>query len=375
MTGLLAAAILAALPALAQDGDDETAFLSFGGDAYSAGETLRLGADTSGDLFAAGEDVEMSAPVGGAAHLAGRDIAVDAAPGGGLYAAGYRVTVSADLVGAATLFGAEVEIEGDVAGNLRLFARDATITGAVGGSAIIAAQDLRLDAPVAGDLMLAAQDVDWGEAARVDGRIIIYAQAGETVAVPDRVAPPDRVEQRERETFQTDIGPSMSDMRRTAARAAIGGFLLSVAMVAVLATAAVAIAPATVAQWRETALARPGPSLVAGFLLLSTVVGSGFVIALTIIGIPLLPALLVAAGVAGYAGYVLGSYVLGVGIWLRLGKDMPDGVLRKAGLAVLGALVAGLIGLIPFLGWLVVLALAFGGLGAIVLHWRQARGV
>ena len=136
-----------------------------------------------------------------------------------------------------------------------------------------------------------------------------------------------------------------------------------------------AIAPGTVAQWRETALARPGPSLVAGFLLLSTIVGSGFVIALTIIGIPLLPALLVAAGVAGYAGYVVGSYVLGVGLWLRLGKGMPEGVFHKAGLAALGALLAGLIGLIPFLGWLVVLALAFGGLGAIVLHTRQARGV
>jgi hypothetical protein len=374
LSGLLAAALLAAWPALAQETEDTTAHLSFGGDTYAAGDDIRHIGETSGDLFAAGEDLDLVAPVGGTAHLAGRRIEVGVALGGPLYAAGYRVTVAADVAGAATLFGAEVAVEGDVAGNLRLFAREAEVSGALGGSAIITAQELRLDAPIAGDLMLAAEEVDWGEDARVDGQVIVYGEPGETVMVPERVASPDRVEQRDRETFRSDIGPSVSDMRRTAARAAIGGFIVSVFLVAGLATAAVAIAPATVAQWRETALARPGPSLVAGFLLLSTIVGSGFVIALTVIGIPLLPALLVAAGVAGYAGYVLGSYILGVGIWLRLGKDMPEGVFQKAGLAALGALLAGLIGLIPFFGWLVVLALALGGLGAIALHMREARG-
>lgn len=359
--------------AMAQDSGPAGSRLSLGGDSYAAAEDLTLGAATAGDLFAIGEDVTVTAPAAGAMHLAGRRVTVMAAPGRALYAMGYRLAIRADLSDAATLFGAEVTVAGAVAGNLRLFAREAEILGPLAGSAIVMAQDLRLDATITGDLMLAAEDVDWGPGARVDGRLIIYAAPGETAEVPGRVASPDRVEQRDRADFEHDMGPSVSDMRRTATRGAMAGFGISVVLVAALATAAVALAPARVATWRETVLARPGSSLGAGFLLVSALVGAGFVLALTIIGLPLLPALLLVAGLAAYAGYVLGSYSLGVGIWLRLGKTMPEGVLPKAGLAALGAVVAGLIGLIPFLGWLVVLALGFAGLGAIALDVRARR--
>lgn len=372
LAGFLAALTLA-VPATAQDREDDTAVLGFGGDRYAAGEDLRLDQTTAGDLFAIGEELHLTAATGGTVHMAGRTVEIEATPGGALYAAGYEVTVSADLPGPATLFGAEVRVEGAVGGNLRLFAQDAKITGALSGSALIAANELTLDAPVAGDLMLAAEEIDWGDGASVDGQVILYVEEGERVEVPARVAPAERVEQREREAFRGDVGPSVADLRRGAVRTALFGFVMSVLFVAALATAAVAIAPERVAHWRETALARPGRSVVAGFLLLSTIVGSGFVLALTIIGIPLLPALLFGAGLAGYAGYVLGSYILGVGLWQRLGNDIPEGVLQKAGLAALGAVVAGLIGLIPFLGWLVVLALAFAGLGAIALHTRELQ--
>jgi hypothetical protein len=49
-------------------------------------------------------------------------------------------------------------------------------------------------------------------------------------------------------------------------------------------------------QWREQALSAPGQSFVAGFLLISTIAGAGLVLALTIIGIPLLFAALILAG-------------------------------------------------------------------------------
>ncbi len=375
LAGFLAAMTLAAMSAKAQTTDDDTSVLNFGGDRYAAGEDLRLDDVTAGDLFAAGEELELTAAIGGAVHMIGRTVEIEAAPGGAVYAAGYEVTVSADLPGPATLFGAEVRVEGGVGGNLRLFAQDAEITGALSGSALFVARELTLDAPVAGDLMLAADEIDWGEGASVAGQVILYVEEGERVEVPARVAPAERVEQREMEEFRGDVGPSVADLRRGAVRTALFGFVMSVLFVAALATAAVAIAPERVAHWRETALARPGRSVVAGFLLLSTIVGSGFVIALTIIGIPLLPALLFGAGLAGYVGYVLGSYILGVGLGQRLGNDLPEGVLQKAGLAARGAVVAGLIGLIPFLGWLVVLALAFAGLGAIVLHTREGQAV
>ncbi|MGP1357401.1 hypothetical protein [Roseicyclus sp.] len=369
---VLAAALLAvaAPPAAAQD--DDTARLGFGGDIFAAGDDLRLdGAE--GDLFAASEDLALDGAVGGAAHLAARRLSIDA-PADRLYGFAYRIDLSADVAGPALLAAAEVEIDAAIGGNLRLFAREAEVSGSLGASAMIAAEELGLDAPVAGDLMLAVGRAEFGPDATVGGRVIVYTEEGETpLAIPERVAPADRVEVRDIEEWDRTPG-GFGDMRRAAGRAALTGFLVSVLAVAALAAAAVAVAPAQVATWRERALSRPGQSLLAGFLLVSVVSGAGFVLALTIIGIPLFFAALFLAGLVGYAGYVMGSYILGVAIWLRLGNAMPEEVLPKAGLALLGAFVAGIVALIPFLGWLAVLALALTGAGAVATVVREGRG-
>jgi hypothetical protein len=70
-------------------------------------------------------------------------------------------------------------------------------------------------------------------------------------------------------------------------------------------------------------------------------------------------------GLAIFAGYALGSYVLGVGLWLAGGRPMPEGLPGKFGLACLGAFVAGLAWLIPVAGWLFVLGLTMLGIGTL----------
>lgn len=361
-----------ALAAVPLHADEDAARLDFGSDTYVAGEGIGIETPTEGDLFAAGEDLSLRAPVLGATHLAARRLTVDAATGT-LYAFAYAIDLDATVTGAASLFAAEVEIDGDIGGNLRLFAREAEIGGAVGGSALIAARSLDLDAPVAGDLMLAVEEVEFGNDAVVAGQVIVFVEEGEDpVEIPARVAAPDRVEVRNIEAMG-DVQGGFADMRAAARRAAVTGFIVSVLTVAALAAAAIAVAPAHVAQWREKALSAPGQSLIAGFLLLSTVSGAGLVLALTIIGIPLLFAALFLAGLAGYAGYVMGAYILGIAVWQRFGNEIPQDVLPKAGLALMGAFIAGIVALIPFLGWLAVLALALTGAGAIATVIRETR--
>ncbi|MDG4648312.1 hypothetical protein P6F26_07630 [Roseibacterium sp. SDUM158017] len=361
---------LAALPVAAQD--DEAARLEFGGDAFAAGDDLELDGEIARDLFAASEDIALVGEVGGAAHLAARRLDIGA-PTGRLYGFAYEIDLSADVAGPALLAAAEAEVDAAIGGNLRLFARDADVSGSVGGSAMIAAEDLRLDAAVAGDLMLAVETVDFGPGATVAGQVILYVEDGDTApGIPERVAPADRVEVRDIDVDDAMPG-GFDDMRRTAWRAAVTGFFVSVLTVAALAAAAVAVAPAHVAQWRERALSHPGQSFGAGFVLVSLISGAGFVLALTIIGIPLFFAALFMAGLVGFAGYVMGSYILGVGIWLRLGNEMPHTVLPRAGLALLGAFVAGIVTLIPFLGWLAVLALSLTGAGAVAIVIRETR--
>jgi len=132
-----------------------------------------------------------------------------------------------------------------------------------------------------------------------------------------------------------------------------------------IAALVIAIAPKAVQNWRAVALAHPGRAIWSGFLVTSALAGSGFVLMLTIIGVFLLPVMLMITVVAIFAGYALGSYVLGVGLWLAVGRPMPDGLLGKFGLACLGAFVAGLAWLIPIAGWFFVLALTLMGIGTL----------
>ncbi len=365
-------AALLAVAVLPAHADEETAELSFAADRYVAGSTIEIDEATDGDLFAASEDLTLEEPVLGATHLAARNLVIDAVTGT-LYAFAYEIDLDADVTGAASLFAAEVEVDAEIGGNLRLFAREADVSGALNGSALIAAQDLELDAPVAGDLMLAVERVEFGDDAVVSGQVIVYVEEGEEpVDIPSRVAASDRVEVRSVDVSDDRPG-GFADVRQTARRAAFTGFIVSVLTVAALAAAALAIAPEHVAKWRAQALSAPGQSFVAGFLLISTIAGAGIVLALTIIGIPLLFAALILAGLVGYAGYVMGAYMLGVGLWVRFGNEIPTEILPKAGLALLGAFVVGVVALIPFLGWLVVLALALTGAGAIATVIREGR--
>jgi hypothetical protein len=88
---------------------------------------------------------------------------------------------------------------------------------------------------------------------------------------------------------------------------------------------------------------------------------------MTLVGILVLPAAVIATLVIGLIGYVLGTYILGVGIWGAIGKPTPANLGSKAIAALIGATVAALIALIPLLGWLFILALVLMGVGAMTV--------
>jgi len=79
------------------------------------------------------------------------------------------------------------------------------------------------------------------------------------------------------------------------------------------------------------------------------------------------------AGLAGFIGYVIGAYTLGVGLMLAIGMEEPDSLIIRAGAALLGALSAAVIALAPFIGWLFVVVLTLAGTGALVSQVLRPR--
>ena len=361
---LAAALALQIAPALADDGGSR---LTLGGDSYVAGRDAVAGA-VAGDLFAVGSTVTLDQPVGGAAHLAGRRLAVEAPVASGLYAAGYSIDVDSAVTGGVSLFGSDIVVNAPITGNIRIVGADVTVSAPVEGAALLTGSELRLDAPISGDVILAGEDISFGAEAKVGGALTLYVDDVDEVSVPDRVAPADRVTIREIEEMKEsapELRREVEAMGRRGLGAIVANILTGVVVVALAAAAAVAIAPETVAHIRARALAAPGTSILAGFVAMSALVGAAVVLALTLVGLPLVPLAILIAAFLIFAGYVAGSYILGVGIWTALGKAIPTHVPQKAALAMLGAAVAGVVFLIPFIGWLAWFALVFLGLGAI----------
>jgi hypothetical protein len=352
----LACGILA-LPAFA-----ETTSLTIAQDRYEAGASVSFDGPSVTDLFMAGNVVSVTAPVGGSAHLAGRRVSVDAAVAGDVFAAGYSVTLRAAVGGDVSVTGYELSLA-PVTGNLRAAGSEVTVA-AVGGYALITGADITLQGVIAGDAVLVADDIVFGPEAKVAGALTIYAEDPASITVPETVAPAARVKIEQRKQYSESEWSKEMPMQVPVWRVAIG-FLIGVLISGLIAAMVIAIAPQAVQNWRTLAIAHPGRAIWSGFLVTSALAGSGFVLMLTIVGVFLLPVMLVLTMLAIFAGYALGSYVLGVGLWLGVGRTMPEGLLGKFALACLGAFLAGLAWLVPIAGWFFVLGLTMLGIGTL----------
>lgn len=364
MSGKLFSSILvglvAALIGTMVHADTDSAILSLGGDTFSAGRVVSHDEAGADDVFLAGERVSSKADIAGSAHLAGRHVVITGRVGADVYAAGETVELLGAIAGDATVAGRAVHVN-DVGGDVRAAGSEVELDGAITGYAMIAAEQLRFDADVAGDVSLAVESVEWGEAALIRGRLLVYEEEPGSLLVPERIVADDRIVRHGIEDWE---GPSPPSVQRV-----IGGFLVGVVIVAALAALIAALVPERLADMRRLILDRPFRTLWIGFLTQSAIIGASVLMALTLIGLLLTPGLLLIAVVSGFAGYVVAAYALGVGVLNRFGRALPDSFGDRALAAGVGALVAGILGLIPFLGWLFVLALVLTGIGAILIRW------
>jgi hypothetical protein len=356
--------LLGGLPALAQD---ERAAFEIGADSFLAGQSVSHDQPGRDDLFMAGERARAAAAITGSAMVAGRWVALDGAIGADAFAVGQEVSLDADVAGDASLAGQDIDIDSQIGGDLRVTGSVVDLSGTVAGYAIVAAEELSFDMVVAGDMALAARSADFDGDARVGGQLFVYEQELGALEIPASVAPPERIERRQIEEWDDDFG----SYRVVSWRDAIGSFLGGVIVVAALAALIAAFLPEVMAEMRRRLLDRPVRSALMGFLTLSMLAGSGLILAMTVIGILLTPAAILLTLLAGFAGYVVGAYAFGVAVLSATGRHDPASTGDRALAAAVGALAAGLIGLVPFLGWLFVLALVLAGLGVITVRLFQ----
>ena len=367
---LLAGLLGFATPALAQDEDT----FRFGNDVFAAGGSVTVDAAGADDVFAVGERIDLLAPIAGSAHLMGRRIAVNADVGGDAYAAGADVALAAPVTGDASLAGYDVAVGAAVGGDLRAAARHVRLGAPVAGYALLAAETVTIDAAIGGDAAIDADTLAFGPGARVAGRLVLSGDAAE-VAVPSEVAPADRVERHPSAAPDASgDGAASPVLDRAPSWLSLAiGFVIGVAILAVLALVVALAAPRGVERLAVLAGERPFYTFWIGFLTLSALIGATFLAVATIIGIIVAPAIVILGLAFGFVGYLVAVYLVGRLIWRWADQLPPDTLGERALVALIGALAVSLIVFLPFLGWIAHIVLTLTGLGALSIAFFRPR--
>ncbi|MEQ8659021.1 MAG: hypothetical protein RIC24_17080 [Hyphomicrobiales bacterium] len=342
-----------------------------GGDVFEAAADASISGTAARDAFVAGFSASLDGTVAGDGHAAGFDVDVGGSIGGDLYVAGASVSVTSSIGEDLTASGFSVRLRstGRVEGNARLMAGSLRVEGPVSGSLMATGGSITLDAPVAGDVHLTGGSISFGDEARIGGSLVYSAP--DEIDIPESVIASDRVRyiamtgfdgfERVREAMddpQELLWPSLV--------AVMAGFVITLAFLVVVAAVFLAFAPRRVDEGLHVAMERPGLVLLSGFLAMALLFGLVPVSAMTVIGAPFVPIVLLGIVASWVAAYLLGAYTLSMRIGGAFGAS---GGANAAKLVILtiGLLVLAILNFVPFIGWMINLAVVLLGAGAIAL--------
>jgi cytoskeletal protein CcmA (bactofilin family) len=242
--------------------------------------------------------------------------------------------------------------DGAVEGDIDAVNGDVEIEGPVDGDVRAVLGDVYVNAPVRGDVDVGRGDVTLGPRAAVDGDV----EFGSGTFAGDENAVEGDIVSREMPSGRNDILGFM------------GGLFAALAFAACTVLAAV-LAPRPLASAARRAEESPGRSFVYGLVSLPVFFVLCVVLAVSIVGIPLLVLLTPAYLALLFFGALVAAFFLGTKVLMVTGRYRVGNALA----AVVGALILAATTLIPVLGDLLLFALALLGTGAAILALFSRR--
>lgn len=327
------------------------------GDYTAVGGRVILDQPVGGDAALAGGSVDVRAPVGDDLRAAGGDVNIESTVGGEVFASGGNVTLTpaATVARGATLYGGSVEMDGRIDGELKASAQKVTINGEVRGDAHLAGAQIELGpkAKIAGALSYrSAAELKKAEGASIGGAIT--REQGET---------PPRERAANRNWEGSVQGPGWA--------AGIVSYLALLACAAVF----VLVMPAFGSQAAERIRTTSLLSLGIGFATLVAVPVLAVLLFITLLGIPLGIAVMALYPVLLLTGFLVGVLFVARLLPPALRKPAPETFGQRMGYVAVALLLLLLVGIVPFVGGLVVGLVSLAGIGAFVLEiYRRRKG-
>ncbi len=336
-------------------------------DRFIAAGSVSVARPVAGDLIAAGGEIDVSADVGGDVVVAGGNVRVGAPIRQGIYAAGGRVLINAPVQRNVRVAGGRVELgrQARIAGNATIGAGDVAVDGAVGGTLQIGGGHVFINGPIAGDVEVGGGDIELGPDARIEGRVR-YASGNEIRR--------DAAAQVRGGVERIDVDTAAAwplGARQRPGRAAGWAWTIGLALVAAVLVAALPTVFATVSDTLRT---RWALSLLMGFVGIVCIPVAALIALMTVVGVSLGLATIALYLVLLLVGYVAAGIAVG---HLALRRWRPARAMQigwRVVASVLGMLGISILGRVPYIGGLVVLAAMLVGIGALLLQLRPRTG-
>jgi cytoskeletal protein CcmA (bactofilin family) len=250
-----------------------------------------------------------------------------------------------------------VSPDGNVRGDVDAGLGDVDIRGPVGDDVHAAFGDVYIDAPIGGDVDVGHGDVELGPNAEISGDLT-YGDGeftGDSNAVKGEMV--------------ANAVPLDPDGSRGSNVLGFVGWLFATLAFAACAVLAAVIAPRPLAAAARRVGETPGRAFVYGIVSLPVFFVLCVVLAVTIIGIPLILLLAPAYLAVLFFGALVAAFFLGTRILMFTGRYRVGNAMA----AVVGALVLAATSFIPILGDLILYALCLLGTGAVIMAIFRVR--
>jgi hypothetical protein len=229
------------------------------------------------------------------------------------------------------------------------------VLGRVTGDLVAVSAPIRLNGPVEGDVVALSDPIVIGPGGRIEGDLT-YADEKPVITVPGAV---------QGDTEKVDFGDVSGPFRAFAARLAL--WLAMTVSSLLLGLALLWLAPRALEAAREMARTRTGATIGIGLAAFFGLPALAVVLFITLVGIPLAIAVLLALLPVYAIGYTTSAWLLGRAI---VGPPRGRVLAFLAGWAILRV-----IALIPVVGGLAWFGATVFGLGALTIAlWRSRRG-
>ena len=254
----------------------------------------------------------------------------------------------------------DIEVDGErgVGGDINAGMGDVEVRAPVGGDIDAGFGDVYVDAHVRGDVNVGRGDLELGPGARVDGDVI--SGSGEITPDPEAVVGGKWI---------TGMRPGMDHDWDGFGILDVVGWLFAAAVFTACSVLVAVLTPRPLSAAARKAEESPGMSLLFGVASVPAVVVLCVVLAVSIIGIPLVLLLAPAYLALVFFGALVAAFFIGRRVVLATGRYHVGNAMA----AVVGALILAAAYLIPVLGYIFLYGFALFGAGASILALVSRR--